>query len=312
MRNIIESPTFLRGALHHVTNVGLAIILALFGDIASAQVAPPSQVELNGFLLGQYSEVPPLVFGKPIREIKGSDGWFYQAYQIDKRGTYMVFGFSPEDKKRIRSLQITGTRGSAMHTFLGVSLGDEMAVLTKALGSPSSVEHEKDLPVDLYKYADRNYTVEVDKDKRVYSIRVEGNDGLSDKPSERADDPFSRFKDAVKRRDREVLLGMVSGELEIYDGQTTVSFRNAARTEIADIQSSVGKRLLGEHHSVYATLVRERAPEDGQLRIYGKGRSVNRVYKFPTSKILKEIVFTFDAGEWRVWEIAMRPAVNLQ
>jgi hypothetical protein len=272
---------------------------------ALAQTVPPSQTELNGFLLGQYTKASDGTFGKPQKSGTTEDHWAYRAYVFDKEHQgYMVFQFPPDDEKRVLSIQIAGEAGTPMRPFLGLVLGDDKQKILQALGKPEKIEAEKDYDVDLYTYPDRNYSVEVNRQGKLFSIQLRGYAGF-------AKDPASVMPDAdalrkyVVQRDVDGLLSVLAGDVEIYQGDHVYDFLRSARTEIVDEKSEIHQLLLGEKGSLRAAFVNERFEPDPQIRVYTKAPP-GSVVKFPHSKILKEVVFKVEAGTWKVWEISFQ------
>jgi hypothetical protein len=271
----------------------------------SAQDFPASQVELNGFLLGQYDSAPDGQFGKPTQVTKTEDGWIDRAYVFDKdHAGYMAFKYPSHDSRRMLAIQIAGRAGTQMAFFLGLRVGDDKSKVVTAVGSPSAVEHETDYPVDLWKYKGRNYSFEIDRGGKLFSIQIMGYDGFAEGPA-RAFPDIESFRKAVVGRDADTLMNLLAGDLEIYQGEQTYTFSKAARSELENSDSKVTRLLLGEKDSIRAAFVGEKFEPDTQLRVYTKA-SPGSVVKFEHSKILREVVYKFEAGAWRIWEITLR------
>jgi hypothetical protein len=128
------------------------------------------QTELNGFLLGQYTSALKSL-GKPDK-MGEQNGWKYQAYKFPKN-SYMVFEVDPQHPEQIAAIQVTG-ENAGMRSFAGVKLGDTQEQLVAKLGKPDQVTPEPEEELQLLEYRNQNYTIEVSKDKRVYSIHIAG------------------------------------------------------------------------------------------------------------------------------------------
>ena len=96
------------GRLSHVRGLLFVVIPTL----VYAQ-GTPSQVELNGFLIGQYKEVVNTTFGEPYQTQKDeNDGSTAEAHVLDRAlGAYMVFRYVPAKLNQIAAIQITGRPG---------------------------------------------------------------------------------------------------------------------------------------------------------------------------------------------------------
>jgi hypothetical protein len=72
------------------------VAVALFPLPAIAQ-SPPSQYELNGFLLGQHIKSINQQLGAPAQEQHTDDHWVNRVYIMDRaHHAYMVFKFAPD------------------------------------------------------------------------------------------------------------------------------------------------------------------------------------------------------------------------
>jgi hypothetical protein len=272
---------------------------------ALAQTSPSSQTELNGFLLGQYAKASDGAFGKPTESRTTEDHWKYRAYVFDeKHRGYMAFKFPTDDSQRMLSIQIAGDAGTPMRPFLGLMLGDDKKKVQQALGAPESIEGEKDYDVDLYTYADRNYSVEINRQGKLSSIQVMGYAGFAEQPASSLPDVETLRKNVV-HQDVDGLLSLLAGDLEIYRGDHSYDFVHSARAEIADQKSEIRRLLLGENGSLREGFTTERFEPDPQIRVYTEAPP-GSVVKFPHSKIVEEIVFKIEAGTWKVWEIRLR------
>lgn len=273
--------------------------------LSVAQPSPASQVELNGFLIGQYVKAADGTFGKPTQVTTTDDHWTYRAYIFDqKHEAYMVFKFPSWDKERIFTIQIAGDAGTPMRPFLGLVLGDDRSKVQEALGTPEKIEHEKDYPVDLYTYAQRNYSVEINRKGKLSSIQIMGYDGFAKEPDTGVPD-IEVFRKAIVSNDVGSLLQILAGDLEIQRGNQTYDFDKSARAELEDPNSRISRLLFGEKDSLKTAFTTEKFLPDTQLRIYEHGPP-GSVVKFEHSKIVLEVVYKAEAGKWKIWEIQLR------
>lgn len=285
---------------------GLSFFVSCVAVLAGlAQAPPPSQVELNGFLLGQYAQAPDRAFGKPAQVGTDEDHWTYRAYLFDEKyGAYMAFRFPPDDHQRMLSIQIAGNAGTPMRPFLGLVIGDDKQKVLQALGNPEKIEPEKEYPVDLYTYANRNYSVEINRKGKLSSIQIMGYAGFAEKPPSGLPD-IEGLRRFIVNHDIDGLLTVLAGDLEIYRGDHAYSFSQSARAELADQETEIGQLLFGDKAGLLAAFTAERFDPDEQIRLYEKAPP-GCVVKFAHSKIVREVVYKAEAGSWKVWEIALR------
>lgn len=95
----------------------------------------------------------------------------------------------------------------------------------------------KDPPVELLSYADRNYSVELDREGRLFSIRVGGHEGFPRKPK---DDPsLEGLRQALQSKNVDALLDALAPDLEIYRGDALVRYDGPAREDLSNQRSRV-------------------------------------------------------------------------
>ena len=280
------------------------IVSILLCTTAIGAQNPPSQIELNGFLLGQYKKVLDSTFGAPYEESRTEDGWLYRLYLLSEQSkAYMVVKFASHDEERIFSIQIAGNAKTHMTAFLGLRLGDDKSRAVEVLGRPSEVRPDAELKLELYIYKGRNYSVEIDADGKISSIQIFGYEGFLE---ERKSMPrIEDLERCVLRKDTDCLISVLAPDFEAYKDKETYTFSTAARKELSNPHSPLLGLLLGESGSLRAVFTEERESGEPELRLYKNGSS-GVVFKFPNSKIIREIAYTFFAGKWRVWEIRFR------
>lgn len=286
---------------------GVLAALGLFtiaGPSARAQV--PSQRELNGFLLGQHKDAIAASFASLIQADTTADGWIDRVYLVDRpHHAYMAFKFPRDRIDFAISVQIAGDSGTPMLPFLGLKLGDRRQALLARLGQPSDVKHEADLNLDLYEYAQRNYSVEVSAQGRVSSIQIFTYDGFPDAPKGVAPslDSLARALQAGG----DIALQYLMPDVEVYRGGKTIGFTHGALADLLSDTTSISRALFQGPASV-AAMLRDssfRATADVNLRVWEQG-GVGWVSKFPAPAPIEELVWKADAGQWRLWELRYR------
>lgn len=285
--------------------IALVTMLPLAPAPASAQ-HPPSQVELNGFVLGQHRAVMEKTFGKPWREQTTSDHWVYRTYIIDRpHHAYMAFKFASQRKDYCYSIQVAGDSGTPMVPFLGLRLGDRRRRIDELVGPPSKTEREKQWPADLLSYHGRNYSFETDTLGRLSSIEIFGYEGFRERPDSSAMNPLPALERALAERGVDSLILALAPDFELYHGGNVLRYTVAARDELADSASALTTLLYGPGSSLRAALAEEKTAPDVALRVSEKA-PLGLVYKFAKSRTVEEVVFQWQAGRWKVWEVRLR------
>ncbi|HEY6953537.1 MAG TPA: hypothetical protein VI758_14110 [Bacteroidota bacterium] len=261
---------------------------------------PPSQRELNGFLLGQDERDIAGWFGTLIKEQKYSDGWTDRAYALDSTSSsFMVFGF-PDSVDDCYSIQISGKPGTAMRPFLGLKLGDPREKVIAMLGTPSRVQHLQQPYLEFLQFRGRNYTVELDSLGHLWSIRILGYNGYPANPADSLPDVAEIFS-ALKSKDPSRILDVLAPDVELNDGDSQLTFSGAAASEIEDPASPMSQ-LLYTGPSSLATIsdsAVKAAALDPQSIAANK---LSPMFRFPQPSPVSDIVFVVHAGKWRIWE----------
>lgn len=261
---------------------------------------PPSQRELNGFLLGQDERAIANGFDTLIKEQKYNDGWIDKAYSLDStRSAYMVFGF-PDSTDDCYSIQISGNPGTEMHLFLGLRLGDSREKVNAILGTPSKVQHLPRPYLEFLQYAGRNYSVELDSLGDLWSIRILGYDGYPTTPADSLPNIVDIFS-SLKSKDPSRILDVLAPDVELNDGDSQLTFSGAAAAEIADSTSPMSQLLytgLSSLATMSESTIRA-AKVDPQSIVSNK---TVPMFRFPRPSPVDDVVFVVHAGKWRIWE----------
>jgi hypothetical protein len=293
--------------LYHLRVRRLFFIFFLLLPLFAFSQNPPSQRELNGFLLLQRHDGIQHGFGlkKLMQSRTFPDGWVEDVYRLNEAGTtYMAFGFERTGNESAIALQLTGEPSPDVLPFLGLNLGDPKQTVIEKLGPPTKTQREKDFPVDLYTYEDRNYSVEIDEQGLLYSIRLTADSGFSEKSDGIPN--LEPLKSALLAHDVNRLLEAMSGDCEIYVSKGEfLAFDGAARAVLSDPDSKMRTKLTGPGPSVLQVLANPEEKSDAELRLT-EHQPLMTVFKFPDSKNLREIVSRWELGAFRVYEIALR------
>lgn len=287
-----------------VCGMVLGVLIAAPSVVAQQ---PGSQRALNGFVLGQYKETVANTLDELLQEGTTSSGQSYQAFSLDpEHRAYMVFQYSQVRPDHLYSIQVTGDPGTNMRSFLGLRLGDPRAKVFTRLGNPVSVFRNPQTRLDRLEYGpERNFSVEIDSLGQLFSIRVIGYKGFGDDPAFEDEPSLDHLRDLLAGTDIDALLDALAGDMEVFRGDFVYSFKRAARLDLADSTSRMARELFAGRGSLREALtpgvIRQ---AEFAVRVYDDRSLYPRlVYTFSGSGPLAEMLFTADAGAWRLWEV---------
>ena len=262
---------------------------------------PPSQRALNGFLLGEDAKPVAEGFDSLLKEQKYSDNWTDRVYALDTTGSaYMVFGFA-DSSDDCQSIQITGSAGTPMHPFLGLTLGDSREKVLEALGSPSQIRHLQARGMQFLQYSNRNYSVELDSLDRLCSIRITGYEGFRNNPPDSLPNLESMFQ-ALRSNNPDLILETLAPDVEVVANDTVFSFVGSPLDVISDPSTTLSQFLYSEDlslASVNQSQIRAAILDPESVK---KNNQMPR-FSFPGGSPVKDVVFVVHAGKWRMWEI---------
>jgi hypothetical protein len=263
------------------------------------------EIELNGFFLHQCRQAVELSL-KPAFEKMEKDFLTYEIHLIDDEA-YMVFGYPQNMPQSIFSIQLTG-KTSKMKPFKGLMLGDSREKVIEVLGKPSSIEPTDVAGVQRYEYKSTNYSVEINVERKLYSIRISSYKDLQSLPKT-TELPWEGFKRSVLKRDFKEISTYLRPDVEIYKGDKVLFINKSFREFIENPDSEFYDALVGEKNSVYSEI--QQTEPEWELRFTEKV-GVGWVYKFYKGKILREIFFLPYDGRYRVYEMAFRDSPKRQ
>lgn len=258
-----------------------------------------SEIELNGWRLQQLFQAVEASMGTPVKVAEQGEEHL-RAYMIDERA-YMVFGYHKDYPNHIHSVQLTGTTDRAL-PFRGLRLGDPWERVRGVLGEPDGRFEVDDPKVTRYEYDEANFSVEIDGDGRLFSIRLHTSTEIVANLPE-ADNPWPGFKAAVLGGDFAALAEWLRPDIEVFIDGGVLSIGRRYRDFVQAPDPALQAALLATDGSVRAALARD---EPEQLLRGIEKVGIGPVYKFPAGSLLEEIVFLPYAGRYRVYEIAFR------
>lgn len=282
----------------------LGWVLALLTCHPGAVIAADFEAELAGWRLQQFLALADKAFGEPLRTLE-EPGRVLRAYRIGS-DAYMVFGQDVAQPANIGSLQLTGTSAPGA-SFKGLSLGDPRDKVLATLGEPSASVDVPEAETTRLSFGDRNYTVEIDRDGRLYSILLYTSNEFMAAQDDGFDQRWATFADVLASGDANRLLPWLRPDVEVYKDGRILSIQQ----RYSDFAAAPDPVMLDAFFSGDDGVRRhlqDAAPEEN-IRL-SEVNGVGLVYKFPTSSGLREIVLFPYAGEYRLYEVAFRDALQ--
>ena len=284
-----------------------APLLAAFALLAATRASAPAPLapslrELGPMLLGQYETNLKAKLGEPKSEEKAESGRLLYYSLAGEMDTFYVCTVTDDEDPKIAAIQLTGKPKPDFPGLGGVNLGDSKAKVLKEFGEPTETSKTPD-GGEFVQYDNRNYSFIFREDK-LNSIKIHWGDSVFPKATESKPD-LAAFQSALVARDRAAILDWLCADFYLVtkdDGQ--VDFKSGAREELADEASLVARYLYGGKGSLRELLTPELAKTASvEDKEYGD---------HPTNWISKDgplykIVWNFEAGRWRVWEIHLAP-----
>ncbi len=284
-------------------------LLLLFTFIVLFSVAPLSAQslarDLNGFRLGQYRAATHREFGDPGQQGSMDGDLIYEAFLIKEEPMlYMVFQYQESEPEVIWSIQITGSDTTHDPGFKGLKFGMSPAETEKRLGKPDR-RIEVGEHGTRWEYDGANYSVEIDPEKKLSSIRI-----VNERTKEPDVKSLPTFRDMVKKLQSGTnaeLAELLAPDMEVYEAGKVISFGWPLRTEIAQDKSGVfaSIRRLSKELSNVDSSKTEQYEENMRFRL---GRDAQHVIKLKKLKAISEIAFTWNGERWQIWEFGTRPA----
>lgn len=260
--------------------------------------------ELNGWRLLQFTQTIEPALGEPFTT-RDNPPLRYRAYGVGD-DAYMVFGTHDALPQVIDSLQLTGTAAVDMLPFKGLKLGDDRGKVLTALGQPTSMTEIDEPKVTRWNFEGTNYSVELDSENRLYSIRIDMQHDFM-KPRDDTNKDWETFVAAVRSRDADKLLDRLRPDIEVYrDGQVL-----AIRKRYRDFSESPDAALLDAFFSSNSGVLRylDTCTAETNVRVTEK-MGIGLAYKFDPECPLAEVVLFPYAGQYRVYEVTFRATAH--
>ena len=261
--------------------------------------AVENQFKLNGFWLHQYKKSIPNTLGKSFKAgEKENSTW--EVFMLPDSNNYMVFEFDKTKIHWIKAMQITGKEPQEI-PFFGLRLGDDKSKVLKILGKPDEIKQIISPKVSLYKYRSKNFTVEIDDNDKLYSIRIDAPSDLFNKLP--ANVFWDDFKESVFKKDFKKFSEFARPDMEIYKDNKILDINKSFEKFFSNAKGEFYSAIFSKNKSLYQEL--KLIIPTQELR-FVEGFGSGWVFKFQDGKILEEISFFPYAGKYRVYEIKFR------
>lgn len=261
---------------------------------------------LAGYQLGQFAEVPENEMGEIISRVVYPDGIIAKAYYGWDSSFYMVFEYLPGDTSVIWSIQITGLAPEQYIGLADLQLGLTENEVYKALGKPTK---KKDIGEygTLCTYKTKNVSYEINTEGLLSSIKIVNRENEYWKKvlvnKEMAD--FSYTAKLFSDYNVLVMDSIVSGSCEIYktDESFIYYFNFCKITEDVTDNSTLYAQLSAVFTSLQNMYSGTEIPYFGFFREKGPNRYIY-VWQFEEEDApVREIVWRWEMGKFRIWEI---------
>lgn len=278
----------------------LTLLITLFTTVSYGQEIV---MDLNGFRLGQFRDVPKNEFNKPFQQDKFEDGYEYEIYLVEKdTSVYMIFEYADYDLQTIWSIQLTGSKKDFDCSFKGLKLGMSEKEIETILGKPSSIEDVGEYG-NKWVYDDTNYTLEVNPNGYLGGVKIiDMSYDFYPEPDVTKIPSFEQYTHIFQSKDRQTISELLAPGIEIYKNDSVYFFKNSIRNEIENDGSGLFN-LVNEMNNIAAnTNLQDTLQYEENVRVT-EFQGVLHVAKFRLDGRYSEIVFKYLFGKYLIWEI---------
>ena len=284
------------------------LLVLVFGAVES--LAQQYIYDLNGFRLRQYREAVFNELGEPSQSGAMGDDMEYEAFFLSEEPlVYMVFQYRLPFEGLIFSIQITGDDPNIDLGFRGLRFGSSESDVIKALGQPARRIDVGERGTRL-EFDKANYSVEINTEKRLSSIRIMDDDDVVALPDPKSIPAFKGMVKTLTSGTNAEISELLAPDMELYvDGKATF-FGRQLRSEIASDNSRIFSTIRGLSKELVA--VNETKPEEFEANLRLRmGADPMHVIKLKKTKKVREIVLKWNGRRWLLWEFdAGRPIAD--
>jgi hypothetical protein len=178
---------------------------------------------------------------------------------------------APPDNDVISTIQLYGAPSKEVTGLIGVSLGSDVSAVKSILGESSEKkQYEEDgNKYVLFKYPNRNYSVELNDKGIVISIKLFGFEGF--RRAEAAIAELEPLEAMLAKGRADDLTETFRPDFEIYKANGTIKYQRSAKTDLA-LNSALREALFGRG-GLQEALKKKGADYGPELRISELGHS---------------------------------------
>ena len=254
--------------------------------------------EMYGFKLGQYKSVVDNQFGERAAHRYLNDSSLVNFYYVQPdNSTHIAFQFLPKQDE-IYSIQLTGIKSNL--DFYGINLGDNSEHVESKFEKPDTifVTNFNGNEVHTWKYYNKNLSF-VFKGNKLNSIKIWDNFSGPDSDTELPS--LVDYLEVIKSGDKLAIGDILSPNMEIFYCDYVFTWKHSFHKDINEnaaifnfvVDTKAGLALLNNLDSIPAEL---------NLR-YIENYGSFPVYKLPDGYFIKEVVFNYQQGKYKIWEI---------
>ncbi len=256
--------------------------------------------DLYGIRLKQFSEVPQNEFGKPVKTETHDDGFKYEFYLLKPdKSLYMVFGYSNLDPELIWSIQLTGTDTTADLGFAGLKFGIDKSQIEKQFGNPTQKVEIGEFG-QRWQYDKSNFSFEINPQGKLSSIKI--RDISDDTPDLKKIPQFADVLKILTSKNNAEIAKLLAPDMELYRGDQTLFFEKSLKTEISTDHSKIFAAIKELAEDLKSVNIKKTGEYEENMRM-ALGQDIKHVMKFKKDRKIKEIVFKYEWGQFRIWEI---------
>lgn len=261
--------------------------------------------KLNGFRLGQYKFTVTNELGNPDVNKTLDDSSLVDFYFLDSdSSTHLAFMYQNHSDE-IYAIQVTGD--SLAIPFYGLSLGDNSIDIFKNFPQPDTIIDVdfNDKVVQTWIYNSMNYSF-VLVDNKLNSIKIWDDYSRPDYSSDDYELPdIVDYMDKIVKLDTNAICDLLSPNLEIFYCDKIISWKNSIDSDVYLKKSSVFEFITSPLFGVITLSKYDSIPADLNLR-YVESYGVYPVYKIAHDDLIQEIVFNYQQGRYKIWEVKFR------
>jgi hypothetical protein len=279
------------------------LLILFLTIITTVSWAQEIVLDLNGFRLGQFRNVPKKELNTILQQDKFEDGFEYEIYLFEPdTSVYMIFEYADYDLQTIWSIQVTGSKQGFDCSFKGLKLGMSVKEITSIMGKPSSIEDAGEYGKK-WIYDNTNYTLEVNPNGNLGGIKIiDMSFDFFPEPDLKKIPSFYDYTEILKSKNRKIISDLLAPSIEIYKNDSVYLFVNSIDSEVKNDNSEIFN-LIDEMYSIIRVVDPKDTLQYEENARLVLGDNAMHVAKFNIKGQHHEIVFKYMFGRYLIWEM---------